>query len=182
MTPEGRRRAVAQRAGRGHRTAGGLRRQQQQLRRQDSTLTSQHSLIGFTPTPTPPKRLAHPRSPMSPLMTLAARATHEPPLHPAALASVPNEFVFVRVRVQLDLSEERKEKYRLLAYGSETGVTSPIEFRLCLCDCKAMYPYKSSLHGDKPDSGRRSRGVRSVEYRSRCLLHSGALQQYIART
>ena len=40
-----------------------------------------------------PKHLAHPRSPMPPLSTLTARATHARPLLPAALASVPYEFV-----------------------------------------------------------------------------------------
>ena len=34
-----------------------------------------------------PRGLAHPRSPMPPLSTLTARATHALPLHPAALAS-----------------------------------------------------------------------------------------------
>ena len=46
-----------------------------------------------------PKRLAHPRSPMPPLSTLTARATHAHPLLPAALASVPYGLVLVRVRV-----------------------------------------------------------------------------------
>ena len=46
-----------------------------------------------------PKRLAHPRSPMLPLSTLTARATHALPLHPAALASVPYGIVLVSVRV-----------------------------------------------------------------------------------
>jgi len=48
-----------------------------------------------------PKRLAHPRSPMPPLSTLTARATHARLLLPAALASVPYGVVLVRVRVQL---------------------------------------------------------------------------------
>ena len=51
----------------------------------------------------PPKRLAHPRSPIPPLSTLTSRATHaqdtRTPLHPAALASVPYGVVLVRVRV-----------------------------------------------------------------------------------
>ena len=46
-----------------------------------------------------PRRLAHPRSPIPPLSTLTARATHARPLHPAALASVPYRTVLVRVRV-----------------------------------------------------------------------------------
>ena len=46
-----------------------------------------------------PKRLAHPRSPMPPLSTLTARATHAHPLLTAALASVPYGLVLVRVRV-----------------------------------------------------------------------------------
>jgi hypothetical protein len=47
----------------------------------------------------PPKRLAHPRSPIPPLSTLTARATLARPLHSAALASVPSGVVLVRVRV-----------------------------------------------------------------------------------
>ena len=46
-----------------------------------------------------PKRLAHPRSPMPPLSTLTAQATHARPLPPKALASVPYGLVLVRVRV-----------------------------------------------------------------------------------
>ena len=49
-----------------------------------------------------PKRLAHPRSPMPPLSTLTACATHALPLHPSALASVPYGIVLVRVRVRFD--------------------------------------------------------------------------------
>ena len=48
-----------------------------------------------------PKRLAHPRSPVSPLSTLTARATHARQLHPAALASVLYGAVLVRVRVRV---------------------------------------------------------------------------------
>ena len=56
----------------------------------------------------PPRRLAHPRSPMPPLLTLTARATHALPLHPAALASVPHGIVLVRVRVRVlrDVTED----------------------------------------------------------------------------
>ena len=42
-----------------------------------------------------PKRLAHPRSPMSSLSTLTARATHARPLLPSALTSVPHGFVLL---------------------------------------------------------------------------------------
>jgi hypothetical protein len=76
-----------------------------------------HPLRGSTTTPTgasdcttipnrlhtqalSPKRLAHPRSPIPPLSTLTARATHARPLHPAALASVLSGIVLVRVRVR----------------------------------------------------------------------------------
>ena len=43
------------------------------------------------------------RSPMPPLSTLTARATHARPLLPAALASVSYGFVLVRVRVPRDV-------------------------------------------------------------------------------
>jgi hypothetical protein len=46
-----------------------------------------------------PKRLAFPRSPITLLSTLTARATHARPLHPTALVSVPSEIVLARVRV-----------------------------------------------------------------------------------
>ena len=55
----------------------------------------------------PPKRPAHPRSPMPrPLSTLTARATHARLLLPAALASVPYSIwvciiILVRVRVEV---------------------------------------------------------------------------------
>ena len=64
-----------------------------------------------------PRRLSHPRSPMPPLSTLTARATHARPLLPAALASVPYGFVLVRVRVRVrvPLSHQQVSHYALLA-------------------------------------------------------------------
>ena len=71
----------------------------------------------------PPKRLAHPRSPMPPLSTLTAHATHARPLHPATLASVPYGILLVQFRVRV--------RFRTLALnlpGSINGFSRPGEF------------------------------------------------------
>ena len=68
-----------------------------------------------------PKRLAHPRSPMLPLSTLAARATHARKLLPPELASVPYGFVLVRFRVRSQCSRScRWVKGASCSPGSES--------------------------------------------------------------
>ena len=80
--------------------------------------------------------LAHPRSPMPPLSTLTARATHALPLHPAEFPSVPYGIVIVQVRV------------RVLKKQTEHAVS---QVRNCTLGYMEQAP--SSGHEASPQSG-----------------------------